>query len=319
MIASVLSHNNIKCYISIARFDHWPKQIFMLAGVLLAALLLEDYSLLWSVNVLIGLLAVSLAASANYVINEWLDREFDLFHPTKKNRPGPLNLINSSGIYIEYVLFIVVSIMLALSINTSFLVCLIALLISGIIYNVKPFRTKDLIYLDVMSEALNNPLRLLLGWFVVSPNIVPPASLIIIFWLGGAFLMAMKRFAEYRFISEQHGAKQAGKYRASFKYYTSDRLLLLSFLMALLAGFCFATFVVKYRAEYLLLFPLVGLLFTYYLYLALQNNSIVQTPEKLFRDRPLILLTFVNVLAFVGLSGIELPLIQDLVRFEVNV
>ena len=36
--------------------------------------------------------------------------------------------------------------------------------LSGVVYNVRPLRTKDLPYLDVLSESFNNPLRLMLGW-----------------------------------------------------------------------------------------------------------------------------------------------------------
>ena len=44
----------------------------------------------------------------------------------------------------------------------------LALLVMGVLYNVRPFRTKDRIYLDVLSESINNPLRLMLGWAAVS-------------------------------------------------------------------------------------------------------------------------------------------------------
>ncbi len=40
-----------------------------------------------SKSILMSFFATCLIASANYVINEWLDAEFDQFHPTKKVRP----------------------------------------------------------------------------------------------------------------------------------------------------------------------------------------------------------------------------------------
>ena len=36
--------------------------------------------------------------------------------------------------------------------------------VMGCIYNIPPVRSKDLPYLDVLSEAVNNPLRMLAGW-----------------------------------------------------------------------------------------------------------------------------------------------------------
>ena len=36
------------------------------------------------INIFLGILSICLLASSNYVINEWLDAEFDKFHPEKK-------------------------------------------------------------------------------------------------------------------------------------------------------------------------------------------------------------------------------------------
>jgi hypothetical protein len=43
--------------------------------------------------------------------------------------------------------------------------CIFAL--QGIVYNVRPLRTKDKPYLDVISESINNPLRLTIGWAMI--------------------------------------------------------------------------------------------------------------------------------------------------------
>ena len=171
-------------YVSIARFDHWPKQIFAVAGVLIALILAEEKNEYLYVKILIGLLCICFAASANYVLNEWLDREYDKFHPIKKFRPAPSGLLTAKLVYLEYLIFIVLSILIASYLSVSFLISILLLLLSGVIYNVYPIRTKDITYLDVLSEALNNPLRLALGWFCVSSNSLPPSSLLIIFGLG---------------------------------------------------------------------------------------------------------------------------------------
>jgi len=51
---------------------------------------------------------------------------------------------------------------------------LVLLLIMGVVYNVEPLRSKDKPYLDVISESVNNPIRFLVGWFVLAPEAIPP-------------------------------------------------------------------------------------------------------------------------------------------------
>jgi hypothetical protein len=93
----------------------------------------------------------------------------------------------------------------------------------GIEYNVRPLSTKEFPYIDVLSEAINNPILLLLGWFALIPDRMPPLSLILAYWMAGAYFMATKRYAEYRQLHDQLLAPQ---YRKSFGYYTEDQMLI---------------------------------------------------------------------------------------------
>lgn len=207
----------MKKYIKIARPDHWVKNAFILPGIVIA-FLLTDYSISVSqfvMRFICGFIATCFIASANYVINEWLDAEFDKFHPTKKYRPVVSENMKFSLVMLEYAICIVLGVGFSLLVNIPFLVVELILLFMGVVYNVKPLRTKDIVYLDVISESVNNMLRLLLGWFIVSDSLIPPSSILIGYWFAGAFLMATKRFAEYRMIGDP---EKAGLYRKSFKY-----------------------------------------------------------------------------------------------------
>ena len=55
---------------------------------------------------------------------------------------------------------------------------------SGLVYNVSPIRTKEKVYLDVLSEAVNNPIRLTLGWAMVDSTTLPPSSLLLAYWMA---------------------------------------------------------------------------------------------------------------------------------------
>ena len=93
----------MKEYLKIARPDHWVKNIFIVPGIITALLLVENS---WGnfsvVTIAIGFFATCLIASANYVINEWLDAEFDQFHPTKKMRPVVGGNLKLKYVMLEY-------------------------------------------------------------------------------------------------------------------------------------------------------------------------------------------------------------------------
>ena len=58
-------------YVKIARVDHYIKNIFVLPGILLAFLILDlNFSYSYLSKIILGLCAISLVSSSNYVINE---------------------------------------------------------------------------------------------------------------------------------------------------------------------------------------------------------------------------------------------------------
>ena len=74
-------------YVRIMRPDHWIKQLFIVPGIIIAYMLIKpDLNVGFIFNLALGFIATSLIASSNYVINEWLDTEFDKFHPVKSIR-----------------------------------------------------------------------------------------------------------------------------------------------------------------------------------------------------------------------------------------
>jgi decaprenyl-phosphate phosphoribosyltransferase len=285
---------SLKEYIAIARPDNWVKNLFMVPGMLFALSVFHTpFTFELGLKIAIGVVSFCLVASANYVINEYLDAGFDKFHPLKSKRSAVVSVINPSLVYTEYVLLAVVGLSLAFMVSLKFLSVAAFLLFMGIIYNVKPFRSKDRVFLDVLSESINNPIRFAAGWFIFSPalgiptgrydlnwiNTFPPVSIIIAYWMGGAFLMATKRFAEYRLINDP---QLAGLYRRSFKFYTENSLLVSMFFYGITCAFFMGIFLIKDRIELLVSFPFFALLFSWYLRIGLLNDSPVQGSEKLY-------------------------------------
>lgn len=301
----------LKDYISIARPDHWFKNVFMVPGMVLA-MLAYDVSLELELiyKLIVGVFSTCLIASANYTINEWLDAPFDRYHPVKKNRPSVVSALTAKNVYLQYALLAVVGLGLAWTISIPFFLCEVWLFVMGVIYNVRPMRSKDRIYIDVLSESINNPIRLMLGWYIVVDATTltpPPTSMMLAYWMGGAFLMGIKRFAEYRFIDNP---EVAGLYRKSFAKYTERKLLVSVFFYALTAAFFLGIFLIKNRIELLLSFPLFALLFAWYLHMSYTADSEVQRPEKLYKNKSFMafvafLVVVVFVLFFVEIPGLQ--------------
>ncbi len=302
-------NTQIMSYVKIARPDHWIKNMFIVPGIVLAIILIgrpQDMAE-FIIKVLAGFFATCFIASANYVINEWLDAEFDKYHPTKKYRPVVSQNMKFSLVMTEYFICVVIGIGLSFLVNIPFILTELWLLVMGVLYNVKPIRTKDIVYLDVLSESINNMIRLLLGWFIICEDVYPPSSILVGYWMAGAFLMAVKRYAEYRMIGD---AKLAGSYRKSFAKYTEASLLCSSFFYALCATFLIGIFLLKYRIEYIVAIPVLFMLFCYYLYIAHKPDSAAQKPEKLFREKKLMLLVGVLIVLFAVLTVVDIPIMK---------
>ncbi len=297
-------------YASIARPDHWLKNVFMLIGVVLAFFykpsLLAGFE--W-VDLVLGFMATCLVASSNYVLNEILDAPTDANHPEKRSRPIPSGLVSLPLAYAEWLLLGGLGFFLAWLVNGPFLAAAVSLWIMGLIYNIPPIRSKELPYVDVVSESVNNPIRLALGWFVVSAVTIPPISLLAAYWMVGAFFMASKRFAEYRTINDK---VRAAAYRKSFRHYDDNRLLISMFFYASAAAMFLGIFIIRYHLELILSIPLIAGFFSMYLRIALKPDSAAQAPERLFKEKGLMLYLVLCVVVFVLLMFVRIEPLYDL-------
>jgi len=294
-------------YLQIARIDHWVKNVFVLPGVVVALSVDRSRLASWSwLSFGLGMLAICLIASSNYVLNEILDAPSDLTHPTKRNRPVPAGRVKVSWACVEWLGLMVAGLALGLYISKPFALTLVALWIMGCIYNVPPVRSKDLPYMDVLSEAVNNPLRMLAGWYLTGCILIPPASLLLSYWMVGCYFMAIKRFAEFRDLGHQ----QSASYRKSFAFYNEQRLLVAIMFYGSIAMLFFGAFIMRYRVELILAFPLVALVMAQYLSLAFKPDSAVQRPEGLYREPALMAAVIVCAVVMVLLLFINLPILQ---------
>ena len=297
--------NFIRGHLEICRFDHWIKNVFILPGLLIAiSVYPQSISPHLIYSVVIGFLAAGIIASSNYVINEILDAPFDALHPTKRLRPTPAGRVNIRWCYVQWIALMLLGLALGSLISPAFMYVLLWLWVMGCIYNIPPLRAKDVPYVDVLVESINNPIRLLIGWYIVSPPIQIPVSLLISYWMIGAYLMAIKRFAEMRDISKNISARQ---YRKSFAYYTEQNLLVSIMFYAAASMLFFGAFVMRYRLELIFSFPLIAFIMAMYLNLAFKEDGVAQAPEKLWKEMPLMISSFLCLVLMVFLMNYPLP------------
>ncbi len=304
--------NSLRPYFQIARVDHWFKNVFMIPGVALA-LLIEPATRDWA-NIpmlLLALLATCLTASSNYVINEIIDAKTDAFHPLKKTRPLASGQIQAKWAYVEWILLGLLGLGLGWLISFPFFLVILALWIQGFCYNVPPIRTKEVPVLDVLSEAINNPFRMLLGWYGIGALGFPHSSILLAYWLLGAFLMTTKRLAEYRKIGDP---ERAAQYRASFAFYDEKRLV--ASMLSYASGFMFflAIIILKYHPTLVLACPFFLVYFAYYTALAFEPDSIVQTPERLVHHPKTLILTLILTIAVGIFATMHAPFLDDWIR-----
>jgi len=298
-------------FYSILRIEHWFKNIIIFPGIIAAVILKKNLIFNESLflEIILCIISASLIASSNYLINEYLDRKEDKYHPIKKKRFFVKKKISFFYIFLIYLFFIFLGFLFSKNFSTAYKVILFIFVLCGIFYNVWPFRLKNYPIVDVLFESINNVIRFLLGWLIILPNQFPPISLILAFWMGGAYLMNVKRFAEYRFINN---SKIAGLYRKSFIFYTENFLLIMSFLYALFTIFFTTIFLIKYKIEFIISMPFVSILFAYYLKLGLDKESLTQNPEKLYKSKELMIILILVIISLLFCAIINLPILNIL-------
>lgn len=287
-------------YLKICRIDHWLKNVFIVFGHIVALVLYFDMELegYFVVNALLSLIPACLIASAYYILNEILDAPFDALHPAKKNRGIPAGKVKIPILWGMMVVLLIVGFTLAWSLfpNKRYFFSLAILMGCALLYNLPPIRLKDKAFLDVISESINNPLRLWLGWFAVLPAnepAGPPISIVFAWWFFGALLMTGKRYSEYRFIGDD---AVSGQYRKSFKVYTERRLIMAMITYACLFCFCTGIAMAVYPQlnNLVLVFPMIVVALIAYFRHAMKEESAQLEPEKLLANPWIILSTVIT-------------------------
>jgi 4-hydroxybenzoate polyprenyltransferase len=218
-------------YLEILRLNYWYRNITVIIGVIFAVFIFRlnfDQSIL--IDSIIVTLLACLISAANYCLNAIIDMPFDKKHPVKKLRPLPSRRVRPREAFIAMIILLIISLSassLVFDLETT--VFLFLLFIAAIFYNVRPFRLKDLPYIDVLSESINNPIRFLIGWSIIIGQL-PNVLILLFIWFSASFLMTKKRLDELNEFKQK-----TFRYRNVFKYYSKRSLNIAMAIYALLS------------------------------------------------------------------------------------
>jgi len=288
-------------YLQALRLERWPRSAAIFLGTAAFFFLHREFGSSFSVSEIVFRAACSFLltwaiSTANYVVNEIVDVPTDIHHPVKRHRPLVQGKIKKGPFILIGFALTAVSLVSAVAFfSPSFGFSLLALLGAGFIYNVKPVRTKDIPFLDSISESANNPIRFLIGWYAFAPgHLFPPLSLLLAWWSFGNFLMTAKRLSEFRLLGEK-----AADYRLSHKKYSRDLLLfgmIASAAVFLGSGFFFFLSFRLFR--FLIIFPVLILYLLLFFRKTLEEKEVMEEPESLLRNPLIAILTLVLAALF---------------------
>jgi 4-hydroxybenzoate polyprenyltransferase len=267
--------------------ERWPRSLAIIPGFIAVFVLNPQWvkTIAYvdlTMKLLLAFILTLFISTANYIVNEITDAPHDAYHPSKKHRPLVNNQISSKVLMALWLLLVIISIGCAYLVykNIAFLFSLLALLVAGILYNVKPIRMKDIPFLDSTLESANNPIRFLIGWHIVTINF-PPVSLLLAWWAFGNFLMVGKRVAEKKFLTE----KESAGYRLSLKKYKLKGLIIFMHTSAFvfIAAFCWFALESKLNS-FLFSIPFILVYLIMFMKKSLQDIEGAEEPEKLLKN-----------------------------------
>ncbi len=293
--------SRMNSYLKAMRLGRWPRSLAIFSGVgafyFLHREAIPSTSIFWFLgqSFFVFLLTWTIS-TANYIINEIADAPFDIHHPTKSQRPLVKGEIKKTPLIVWGILLSLLSLWLAFAFFTfPFFLSLLALLIAGFLYNLKPIRTKDIPFLDSISESANNPIRFLIGWFAFSSaHIFPPLSLLFTWWVFGNFLMVAKRLSEFRLLKDK-----AEKYRSSLSKYSINSLVLGITLSTIFFFIGYFLFAFSFKLQSFIYFsPFVFVYFFLIFWKTLKEKEALEEPESLFMHSKFSAYTIFLVLLF---------------------
>lgn len=211
--------NTMQALTQLVRPRQWVKNSFVFIGLLFTQNLNQHLIL----KVIIAAVAFCLVSSAVYVMNDFVDRDYDRNHPIKRKRPLASNRVTLSAAGSIFALFLLGGLFLGWHVSKIAAGILVLYVAQNLAYTKG---LKRIVLVDVFIIALGFMLRILMGTWGVG---IPPSEWLLLCGFMVALFMGFgKRCSELNELNAD-----AGLHRPVLERYSSG---LLNQLLGITAG-----------------------------------------------------------------------------------
>lgn len=191
--------------LKVLRLHQWTKNLLVFIPLIMAHKVASGAPL---VNAWLAFLSFSLVASANYVLNDFLDRKKDSRHPQKKDRPLASGAVSTGMAITLAAACLAGGVAVALTLPRDFLWIVGGYFVMSVVYSTW---FKRVVLLDVMTLACFYSLRVFAGAVACA---VPISSWLLAFSIFIFLSLALlKRYAELSTLTLEEGALTGRGYR----------------------------------------------------------------------------------------------------------
>jgi len=261
----------MKGYFEILRVYQWYKNLVVFLPIFFAGELLYPKAIELTA---LGFLALCLVSSANYVLNDIIDRRRDRIHPEKKFRPLASKIISLPEAMIIFILTLIIGLFISIKLNYVFFLFVLILFLLTTVYTL--WLKKEPI-VDIITISVNFVIRAISGAFIMSILISPwlivcPLFVAIVLGLG-------KRASDLKLMKGD-----AIKHKEVLKVYTpeiTNALMIISTACLIMA---YSLYALSKSGWLLITLPFaIYTIFRYY-QLVNQESEIARNPERFYKD-----------------------------------
>lgn len=265
-------------YLNLIRIKQWYKNSVVFLPLIFAS---QDISRGSVYSVFLGFLALSFISSANYIINDYLDRKRDRLHPTKRDRPLAKGRISTLQAILIFLFFAVLAFVMSVPLGLLFQISLCFLFLGTFTYSVW---LKRIPFADIIFIAINFVIRVVAGAMIIKV-IISPWIILCPFFL--ALMMASGKRATDRKLL---GIK-AGNFNPVLKHYSEELTNAFIIISGSALLLCYSLYAFSRTQLMLITIPFTTYAIFRYIYLIKEDSEIARNPELLYRDKPIVIAT----------------------------